>query len=173
MSDAKPAFRLNLEQQRKRAKELLKAVKAGDSTAHARLAAHGSPGDPQHIKLADVQRIIARELGFHAWDALKAHIDSLDRALAAIQRRAPPPDAAPRTLHVRCGSDIQRTLQAAGFVGEFLEVSYPYCHGPVSCAPDHLEVEAHFIAEFAAPLLEISFAAALQRRHPEGLARAR
>lgn len=37
----------------------------------------------------------------------------------------------PNTLHIRCGSDIQRGLQAAGFIGDFLEFSDPFCQGPV------------------------------------------
>jgi hypothetical protein len=37
-SDPYAAFRLNLEQQRKRAKDLLRAVRAGDATARRRLA---------------------------------------------------------------------------------------------------------------------------------------
>jgi len=170
-ADAKAAFRLNLQQQKKRAKELLQAVRAGEVAAFARWAAHGNTAAPQAKPalapaLTNAQWVIARELGFRDWAALKTHIGSLDRARADIQRRRAP-DAAPRTLHVRCGSDIQRTLLAAGFVGEFLEVSYPYCHGPVSGAADHLEIEARFIAEFTTPLFQVSFAAALQRRQEE------
>ena len=37
-SDPYAAFRLNLEQQRKRAKDLLRAVRAGDASARRRLA---------------------------------------------------------------------------------------------------------------------------------------
>jgi hypothetical protein len=165
-ADAKPAFRLTLEQQRNRAKELLQALKTGDPEALARLASSNRSLSGRTLRLADAQRVIARELGFDAWAGLEAHIDSLDRALAAIHRQ-PPPDAAPRTLHVRCGSDIQMTLQAAGFRGEFLEVSYPYCHGPVSAAVNHLELEAQFITECAVPLFRVGFDAALQRRQQE------
>jgi hypothetical protein len=166
MPNAKPAFRLNLEQQRKRAKELLRALRAGDPVARARVAASSRNLSGGTLRLADAQAVIARELGFDAWTGLKAHVDSLDRALAAI-RRQPPPDTALRTLHLRCGSDIQPTLQAAGFSGGFLEVSYPYCYGPVSAAADHLELEARFITESTEPLFQVSFEDALQRRHDE------
>jgi hypothetical protein len=170
MSDAtwpQAAFRLDLEQQKKRAKELLRAAKAADSTALARMAAacvgRSAARQKREPKLADAQLVIARELGFAAWAGLKSHIASLDHALAAIQREAPP-DADLRTLHVRCGSDIQQTLRDAGFCGHFLEVSYPYCHGPVSTASNHLELEARFISELTEPLLQVSFEGALRRR---------
>ena len=51
---AYPGFRLDFEQQRKRAKDLLKAARAGDAAALARFS---SP--PQ---LAEAQQLIAREL---------------------------------------------------------------------------------------------------------------
>jgi hypothetical protein len=163
MSDASTAFRLNLEQQRKRAKELLKQLKNGDPAALARLNARSRKAGAQSLKLADAQHVIARELGFEAWSGLKAHIGALDQALAAIHQQ-PPPDAGLRTLHLRCGSDIQATLQAAGFGGDFLEISYPYCHGPVSAAANHLELEARFLAELTEPLFQISFEEALRHR---------
>lgn len=40
-----------------------------------------------------------------------------------------------RTLHVRCGSDIRRALEIAGFEGEFLEFADPFCQGPVPRLP--------------------------------------
>ena len=64
-SDPYAAFRLNFEQQRKRAKDLLRAVRAGDSAARRRLVdalAFRVP-DAATIKLADAQFAIARELG--------------------------------------------------------------------------------------------------------------
>lgn len=52
-----------------------------------------------------------------------------------------------RTLHVRCGHDIQTTLCAAGFHGEFHAHLNPYPEGPVVDASDWLERRARFIAE--------------------------
>jgi hypothetical protein len=52
-------------------------------------------------------------------------------------------------VHVRCGSDIRRSLQEAGVAGRFVEFSDPVCQGPV---PDGLDdaafetVRARFIA---------------------------
>jgi len=139
------AFRLNLEQQKTRAKELLRSARAGDAAASSRLAAVV----PQRgaWKLADAQHAIARELRFESWARLKAHIGALEGQRAAIEARAAAPDADLHTLHVRCGSDIQLTLAQAGFVGEFLEHAIPYCQGPVTLGPERHELMARFLVE--------------------------
>ena len=56
---------LDLDQARRRAKELLKAAKAGDVDALARLPRRHDP-----VVLADAQLAIARELGFSSWPKL-------------------------------------------------------------------------------------------------------
>lgn len=162
------AFRLNLEQQKHRAKDLLQAVKAADASALARMAAIQGAAELRSsgAKLADAQFVIARELGFLNWSELKSHIASLDRARADIRDRIRAPDADMKTLHLRCGSDIRETLREAGFGGDFLEHSYPYCHGPVTATPDHFEREARFLTEFATEM-NVSFADALARRRQE------
>jgi ankyrin repeat protein len=75
----------DLAQQRKRAKDLLKAVRAGAAPALARFR-HGHPrhaaSSDEKIradaKLSDAQWVIAREYGFTSWPRLKRHIDELD-----------------------------------------------------------------------------------------------
>ena len=149
------AFRLNLEQQKNRAKDLLRAVKAGDSEALSRLAAarrssitSDSPDGPHATaKLADAQFVIARELRFASWAKLKAHIESMDRQRAAIDEKRPAPDADLKTLHIRCGHDIQEKLVKGGFVGDFLPYITPYCVGPVRQGPEGQELMARFIVE--------------------------
>jgi hypothetical protein len=145
--------RLNLEQQKTRAKELRDAVRAGAREALARVRAHhpraAGLGDGELFarldRLSDAQLVIARELGLPSWPALKAHLESLDEARRAIATRAPAPDGETPTLHVRCGSDIQRPLKDAGFVGDFLEVSDPLCMGPVPRDADFVQVRARFL----------------------------
>src|SRR4051794_28322379 len=61
---------IDLDQARRRAKELLRAARAGDTEALARMRADRAP------RLADAQRAIARELGFASWPALLAHVDA-------------------------------------------------------------------------------------------------
>ena len=150
---APSAFRLNLEQQKNRAKDLLRAAKAGDADALSRLAAvhrdsiaHPSPDALRAtVKLADAQFVIARELRFASWAKLKAHIESMDRQRAAIDGKQPAPDGDLRTLHIRCGSDIKKPLVEAGFVGDFLEHAFPYCLAPVTNGPARLEWMARFL----------------------------
>ena len=80
-SRALPA-RVDLEQQKSQAKELLRAFAAADPTARERVRAV-LPDKPT-IVLADAQFVLAREYGFESWSALRRHID--DRIAAA---RAP------------------------------------------------------------------------------------
>lgn len=141
------AFRLNFEQLKNRAKELLRAAKSRDPEALARLAAlhrdpvaRDSPSTVQPtVKLADAQFAIARELRFSSWAQLKAHIASMDRQRAAIDRKSPAPDGDLKTLHIRCGHDIQQSLAEAGFTGDFLVHAYPYGVMPLTMGPDRLE----------------------------------
>ena len=55
---------IDLDQARRRAKELLRAARAGDRGALARMREDRSP------RLADAQRAVAVELGFASWPAL-------------------------------------------------------------------------------------------------------
>jgi hypothetical protein len=145
-SDAFAHFRLNFEQQGKRAKELLKAARSGDLQALARF--RSAP------KLAEAQYLIARELRFENWADLKRHIAAMTRerestlaqaALAPNERSLLDGDV--RTLHIRCGSDLKVPLQDAGFGGDFYEHNYPYLIGPVREGPGRLEQRARFLVE--------------------------
>jgi ankyrin repeat protein len=64
----------SLEQLRKQAKELLRAHRAGDPGAIARVAAY-QPGEP--LKLTGAQHVVAREHGFPSWARLKAYVERL------------------------------------------------------------------------------------------------
>lgn len=65
--------RPSLEQLRKQAKELLRAYRAGEAAATARLQRK----DAEKATLADAQHVLAREHGFESWPKLVAHIKSL------------------------------------------------------------------------------------------------
>jgi hypothetical protein len=144
-SDPYRAFRLNLEQQRKRAKDLLRARRAA-----------GSPG----FTLTDAQFAIARELGFPSWPALRAHITALNAARSAMDQAGPPVDGSLRTLHIRCGTDIQHELEVAGFGGDFLSVWDPFPVGPVTTAPDWIAQRARFHADIG--IGDLDFATVLE-----------
>ena len=164
------AFRLNLEQQKNRAKDLLRAAKAGDAPSLARIAAVRSMASDSArkstLKLAGAQFVIARELGFPSWAQLKTHITAMELERAAIARQQPP-DRDLKTLHIRCGSDIQSTLADAGFIGDFAEHSNPYCQGPVTNAPDRIEQRARFVTEAYGKYMGFTFEQALARRRAE------
>ena len=112
---AYPQFRLNFEQQGKRAKDLLKAARAGEPDALARFK---SPP-----KLAEAQYLIARELRFDNWTSLKRHIADMTHAREAMHASVLDRDL--RTLHVRCGHDLQASLKEAGFGGDYHVDIYP------------------------------------------------
>lgn len=122
--------RINLEQQRKRAKELLPRLKSQD------------PG----ATLSQAQWQIAKQLGFSSWPRLKAHVDAIDFAA-----RHPDFDACDeaRTTHWRCGNDIAHSLQVAGFKGRFQMLSDPLCMGPVRDLPsaDFRALRSAFISQ--------------------------
>jgi hypothetical protein len=149
--------RLNLEQQKKRAKDLLNEYRAGSESALKRFQQHHPKAfDIRDFaafqpKLSDAQLVIARENGLSSWAKLKQHIQRIDQASQEIARGViTAGDTDLKTLHLRCGSDIQNALAIAGFEGDFLEFADPYCQGPVP--PDSelsgfLNTRAAFISE--------------------------
>jgi ankyrin repeat protein len=70
----------NLEQQRKLAKDLIRAARDGDTQALARLrAVRPDAGvQPRSLKLADAQLAVAREGGFESWPKLVADFHERD-----------------------------------------------------------------------------------------------
>ncbi len=76
----------DLAQQRKRAKELLKSVRAGDEQRDCAPALWPSApcgcaeAELRKAKLHDAQWVIAREYGFSSWLKLKQHIDEMTGA---------------------------------------------------------------------------------------------
>ena len=70
----------NLEQQRKLAKDLIRAARDGDAAALARIRAVRSDAaaPPRSLKLADAQLAVAREAGFESWPKLVADLQERD-----------------------------------------------------------------------------------------------
>lgn len=132
--------RLNLEQQRKRAKELLRRLRNGALDARLPTLSAQRPA-----QLADAQYLIARDLGFVSWPKLKAHCDTLAFALAHPDFVA---SDTPETCHWRCGNDIQHSLKLAGFKGQLRMYADPLCMGPVPALDEvsYSAVRASFIS---------------------------
>ncbi|QKZ04811.1 DUF1835 domain-containing protein [Pseudomonas eucalypticola] len=141
--------RINLEQQRKRAKDLLRQLKA-----------ETNPSTPP--TLAHAQWLTARELGFSSWPKLKAHVDAID--FAARHPGFEASDEA-NTGHWRCGNDIAHSLQLAGFRGAFHMLADPLCMGPVQdVAPQpYRALRSAFISQ----TFDVPLADALQRTQDE------
>ncbi|MBI3774675.1 MAG: DUF1835 domain-containing protein [Gammaproteobacteria bacterium] len=133
--DPRKLNHLSLEQQKKRAKELLHDLRMHELSAlERRRRVHtGTPRQTNiEPRLSEAQFVIAREHGFPKWADFKTHIEQARIARAAVAQGAPEVlDAECRTLHIRCGSDIMHKLAVAGFAGDFLNFSDPYAHGPV------------------------------------------
>jgi hypothetical protein len=64
---------LNFAQLRTQAKELLRAIRSADPAAVARARTYFDPG--QEFRLANAQLVLARELGFPSWAALKRSME--------------------------------------------------------------------------------------------------
>ena len=78
---------MNFEQQKKQARELLRAVRSGNAEALVRLRNHHlrwarveDAAVRQEMALHDAQFVIAREQGFASWTKLKAYAESSPRA---------------------------------------------------------------------------------------------
>ncbi len=78
---------MNLDQQKKQARELLRAIRAGNEEALARLRRHhggwvaaDDAGIRQLAALHDAQLVIAREQGFASWPKLKAYAEPSPRS---------------------------------------------------------------------------------------------
>jgi hypothetical protein len=56
------------------------------------------------------------------------------------------PDGDRPTCHIRCGSDIRAGLLRAGFIGEFIEFSDPFCIGPLALCADLPALRAFYLA---------------------------
>lgn len=63
----------NLENLKKRAKTLLKSVRAGDAVARAQVGPYF--GNPASIGLQQAQLVVARGHGFSSWTKLKRHVE--------------------------------------------------------------------------------------------------
>lgn len=152
--------KLNLQQQKKRAKELFRQLQQNQPQALKRFQLHPraaelttAPASEQPFHLSHCQLVIARENGFNSWPAMKTHIDSLSLQPHQLDT--------PATLHIRCGHDLQHGLQLAGFQGDYLAFYDPFCQGPVSDLP--LEQLICLRSQFAAETYSLTLADATSR----------
>jgi hypothetical protein len=137
--------RINLEQQKKRARELLRKMKSG--AAPEQLALLSKTRDASlPPTLSDAQWLIARHMGFASWPKLKAHVDAI--TFAARHPGFEANDEA-QTTHWRCGNDIAQSLHLAGFKGSFRMLTDPLCMGPVQNLDeaDYSDLRSQYISD--------------------------
>jgi ankyrin repeat protein len=141
----------NLDQLRKQARDLQRAVRAGDGEAVALAREFGPDPDPGTFALAAAQLVVARRHGFRSWPALRRYLD-------AITARSWDPDAprpaeeplADRFLRMACLSysndEAADMGSAAGLLADHPEL--PALSLPVAAAcADVAQVRRHLAAD--------------------------
>ena len=108
----------SLEQLRKQSKELLRAHRAGDAGAVARVAAH-HPHPEKPVKLAGTQLVVAREHGFPSWPRLRTYVERVAEHGPALQHAYHEDldyyeGRALRPARVRAGRDAGRGRRVRG-----------------------------------------------------------
>ena len=89
-SPLRPDALKDLSQLKRRAKELLRAYRAGDPDAIRTVEKHFDGADPERIRLAETQLVLARTLGFRSWARLGAAVDEASGETAKRRRRSRP-----------------------------------------------------------------------------------
>ena len=147
---------MNLEQQKKQARELLRAIRAGNSGAvsrlrrsHERWEAVDDAAVRQLVALHDAQFVIAREQGFASWPKLKAYAEPLPHSrhtrlfvadtawltervhglLRTRQSAGPAALEQIREWHPRFGDSTDEEIRQAVFTEEDARLVYAREHG--------------------------------------------
>ncbi len=112
--------RPDLEQLKKRAKELHRSLQADEAAAWRRFQDHhprGNEAKSSHhpaTSLSDAQVVLAREFGFPSWPALVEHIDALRLAsadpFALVHQAFADDDAAQLRLLIACHPEIKARI---------------------------------------------------------------
>ena len=165
----------NLEQLRKQARELQRAVRAGDEHTRA-LAAEFVPDAPTEFPLRSAQLVLARRYGFPSWARLRRHVDVVTartwNPAAAASDTEPPADRFLRLVCLTYSDDPRADLAAAAqLLNEHPQLSSETIATAAACA-DVEQVRRFLAAESAtaptgphgwAPLLYQAYA----RPYPE------
>jgi ankyrin repeat protein len=168
-----PVVSVSLEQQRKLAKDLIRAARDGDTAALSRIGAVRSdasaPSRP--LKLADAQLAVAREAGFESWPKLVAGLQERDvtafcdavragdiartqqlLATAHVRQRINDPmfDFGQRAAHVAAKNEPLLTALIAG--GADVNLTSAWQQGPYTVLDNADEDTARFLLARGATL---------------------
>lgn len=147
-------FRIDLDQQSVNAEALQVNAGAGDRAAAERVQRiYPDYRSGDELPLVDAQTVVANELGLEDWPRLAAHVARMDEARRGAESGQPNLDSDLHTLHIRCGSDLQDTLPAAGFGGDFLAWTDAVCQGALRPEADTAE-RAQFLYQSYARFMD-------------------
>jgi ankyrin repeat protein len=128
----------SLEQLKKQAKDLLKAVRSGNPDSLA-FAAEQHPGDlPSPFTLSAAQLVTARLYGFPSWPRLRRHLDVVARYQRVPDRVPESADPAAEFLRLTClnygKDDPARWRQACALLAEHPEIGEAGIHAAAATA---------------------------------------
>ena len=129
----------NLDQLRTQAKELQRAVRAGDPVAIALAAEHVPDlSEPAAFTLQRAQLTIARHHGFASWVRLKQHIEVVDRYNRHPDEEPATTDVVAEFLRLAClgygADDPHRWAQARALLAEHPEIAGATIHAAAATA---------------------------------------
>jgi ankyrin repeat protein len=188
--------RPSLEQSRNQARELLRAYKAGDAAALARVRQHHPQPSGSPFTLTDAQLVIAREAGLPSWPRLRRQIERItgpDRARPFVRELSYYDDRAQgmlsvletgqrravelvRRYHPRFGDATDADIRAAALSQDDARLVLAQEHGYLTWEAFARSVEALARGEASEPFMEAFEAIqandlarldALLRQHPE------
>ena len=117
----------SFDQLRNLARDLQRAVRAGDAVAVGHAAEHDAPGEPATFRLAAAQLVIARHYGFPSWARLKRHLEMLVEYTRVPDEIGVADDIADEFIGLAClnyGDDsIERRQGARRLLAEHPEVA--------------------------------------------------
>lgn len=113
MSTSSSVLPRHLQQQRKLAKDLLKAARGGDADAIVRLTKVGA--NASELKLADAQLAIAREGGFDSWPKLVKQLEQVE--LRAFRRAIQAGDATEVRRLLKSSAQLRKKVNSP--MGDF------------------------------------------------------
>jgi hypothetical protein len=117
----------SFDQLRNLARDLQRAVRAGDAAAIAHAAEHSAPGEPATFRLAAAQLVIARHYGFPSWARLKRHLETLAEYTRVPDEVGATDDLADEFIRLAClnyGDDnVERRLGARRLLAEHPDVA--------------------------------------------------
>ena len=146
----------NFEQLRKQAKDLRRAVLAGDPGALAEVAEH-VPGATRDVPLRTAQLVVARRYGFASWARLKRHVEIIEHYSRFPDRLEDDGGLDDTFLRLACLSyaddEPERWAQARQLLAEHPEITGESVHAAAAAA-DTAALRRFLDADPAAARLE-------------------